>query len=120
MGAPNSDVFRAIADPTRREILRRLAAGSQTVGDICGQFCISQPSISAHLEVLREAGLVRVEPQGRFRRYALEPAPLAEVADWLGYFERFWTQSLKRLGAALDEEEPQEPAPIRRRRARRG
>jgi DNA-binding transcriptional ArsR family regulator len=119
MGAATSDVFRAIADPTRREILRRLTAGPQTVGDICGYFALSQPSISAHLEVLRDVGLVRVEPQGRFRHYVLEPAPLAAVADWLGYFEQLWSQSLKRLGEALDEE-PEKPAPVRRRRGRRG
>jgi DNA-binding transcriptional ArsR family regulator len=109
-------VFRAIADPTRREILRRLAAGPQTVGSICEHFRISQPSISAHLDVLREVGLVRVQPEGRYRRYALEPAPLAEVAEWLHYFERFWKQHLKRLGAALDEDSDE---PVRSPRSRR-
>ncbi len=116
MGAAASDVFRAIADPTRREILRRLADGAKTVGDICQHFEISQPSVSAHLEVLREVGLVRVEPEGRFRRYVLEPAPLAEVADWLGYFEHFWKQGLKRLGSVLDQDSPGAARPQRGKR----
>jgi|SRR5579883_448290 len=118
MGAPASDVFRAIADPTRREILRRLAERSQTVGEICNGFEISQPSISAHLEILREVGLVRVEPKGRFRSYALEPAPLGEVADWLNFFERFWTQKLERLGSVLDQDSVKPSPSGRKRRSR--
>jgi DNA-binding transcriptional ArsR family regulator len=115
VGAPADDVFRAIADPTRRYILTSLGAGPRTVNDICGDFRISQPSVSAHLEVLREVGLVSVQPQGRHRLYSLDAGPLAEVADWLSFFERFWKQKLKRLGEALDED----ARSGRRRRKRR-
>jgi DNA-binding transcriptional ArsR family regulator len=103
VGAPAKDVFRAIADPTRREILVRLGDGPRTVNDICGDFQISQPSVSAHLEVLREVGLVSVRSEGRHRLYSLDAAPLGEVMDWLSFFERFWKQRLRRLGKALDE-----------------
>ena len=103
MGAPAGDVFRAIADPTRRGILVSLGAGPRSVTDICADFAISQPSISAHLEVLREVGLVSVQPEGRRRLYSLNAAPLAEVADWLSYFEQFWKEKLLRLGEVLED-----------------
>jgi DNA-binding transcriptional ArsR family regulator len=104
MGAPANDVFRAIADATRRDILMSLGSGPRTVNDICGDFRISQPSVSAHLEILRNAGLVSVRPEGRFRRYELNAEPLAEVADWVRFFESFWQGKLKRLGQVLDED----------------
>jgi DNA-binding transcriptional ArsR family regulator len=104
MGAPANDVFRAIADPTRREILVSLGNGPRNVNEICSDFRISQPSISAHLEVLREVGLVNVRPDGRHRLYSLEAAPLGEVVDWLSFFEHFWKQKLNRLGKALDDD----------------
>jgi len=104
MGAATGDVFRAIADATRREILVALGQGPRSVTDICGDFRISQPSISAHLEVLRDVGLVRVRPEGRRRLYSLNPEPLREVADWIAFFEGFWKQRLKKLGQALDQQ----------------
>lgn len=115
MGAPANDVFRAIADATRREILVSLGNGPRTVNDICGDFRISQPSVSAHLEVLRDVGLVSVRPEGRHRLYFLDAAPLGEVANWLSFFEHFWRQKLKRLGEALNEDTAK-PAPRRSRR----
>ena len=104
MGAPANDVFRAIADATRREILVSLGKGPRTVNEICGDFGITQPSVSAHLEVLRDVGLVHVRPEGRYRLYSLDAAPLGQVADWLSFFERFWKQKLRRLGDVLDED----------------
>jgi len=111
MGAAAQDVFRAIADPTRRDILRSLGQGPRTAGEICGDFRISQPSVSAHLEVLRGVGLVKVRPVGRHRVYSLEAGPLGEVAEWVGYFERFWKRKLKRLGRALDQDARKRKAP---------
>jgi|SRR5579872_1376984 len=115
MGAAVNDVFRAIADPTRRQILLNLGQGPQSVGEICGQFPISQPTISAHLEVLREVGLVSARRQGQQRIYSIEAAPLAEVADWLKQLEDFWRGGLERLGRALDEDAGPRPS-VRRRR----
>ncbi|MEV6319446.1 metalloregulator ArsR/SmtB family transcription factor [Streptomyces sp. NPDC051776] len=78
------DVTDAIADPVRREILAMLRGTSLTVNEIARRFTISRPAISRHLRVLRESGLVRDEVRGRQRFYTLDPAPLAELADWIG------------------------------------
>src|SRR5689334_7484154 len=110
MGAPANDVFRAIADPTRRAILMGLTEGPRSVNQICGDFHISQPSVSAHLEILRDVGLVSVRPDGRHRLYSIQPAPLSEVADWLSFFERFCKHKLKSLGKALDEYAERQPS----------
>ncbi|GAA2227881.1 metalloregulator ArsR/SmtB family transcription factor [Promicromonospora sukumoe] len=78
------DVFGAIADPIRRELLLRLADGPARVVDLAAEHAVSRPAISKHLRVLSEAGLVRGTDEGRERRYALDPAPLAEVRELLG------------------------------------
>ncbi|MGW2091474.1 ArsR/SmtB family transcription factor [Promicromonospora sukumoe] len=78
------DVFGAIADPIRRELLLRLADGPARVVDLAAEHAVSRPAISKHLRVLSEAGLVRGTDWGRERRYALDPAPLAEVRELLG------------------------------------
>jgi DNA-binding transcriptional ArsR family regulator len=85
---PN-DVFRAIADPTRRAILDLLTHGERTVTDIVNPFSITQPSISEHLRVLREAGLVVARSVGRTRVYHLNAAPLADLANWFQMYRRF-------------------------------
>jgi DNA-binding transcriptional ArsR family regulator len=77
----------AIADPVRREILELLHAGAEPAGEIARRFTISRPAVSRHLRVLREAGLVRDELVGRQRLYSIDPAPLREIADWIGQFE---------------------------------
>jgi DNA-binding transcriptional ArsR family regulator len=77
----------AIADPVRREILERLRDRSASVGDIASWFPISRPAISRHLRVLRDSGLVHDTLVGRRRLYQLDPAPLAEIASWIGQFE---------------------------------
>jgi DNA-binding transcriptional ArsR family regulator len=76
------------------------------VTDICAGFDISQPSVSAHLQILRDAGLVQVEPKGNQRIYSLTPEPLQEIADWLAYFKVFWGQKLDLLGKALENKHP--------------
>jgi DNA-binding transcriptional ArsR family regulator len=74
------------------------------VSDLCAMFDVSQPAVSQHLEVLRESGLVEATKVGRQRRYALDPAPLREIVEWAGRYERFWTERFDRLGRVLDRE----------------
>src|SRR5712671_4953000 len=103
MGAMNEEaVFRAVSDPTRRAILSMLADGDRSAGDLQAPFAITQPAVSRHLRVLREAGLVSERAAGRRRIYALRPEPLRRVADWVGHYERFWVDRLERFGAALE------------------
>jgi DNA-binding transcriptional ArsR family regulator len=98
-------VFRAIADPTRREILRLLRARQYTVGEIAGNFSVSRPAISKHLRVLRSAGLVRSERRGAASRCTLNARPLRAVDDWLRDYETFWAQSLRDLKSYLENHE---------------
>ena len=99
------DVFRAIADPTRRGLLDLLRNGERSVGALAGEFSLSQPAISQHLRVLKDVGLVREERQGRHRVYQLRPRPLREVLDWVSCYERFWAHKLDALEAYLDRED---------------
>ena len=99
----HNDVFRVIADPTRRAILGMLADRPQTVTEISTQFEMRQPSISLHLQVLRDFNLVEVRRSGRHRVYSIVPEPLQEVATWLLQFERFWKARLDRLSGVLDK-----------------
>ena len=95
------DPFAAIADDVRRSILRELARGERSVGDLVEHFELPQPAVSKHLKVLRDAGLVRVRSDHRHRYYTLVAEPLAPVLDWVRYFERFWTGRLDALGDHL-------------------
>ena len=97
--------FAALADPTRARIVDALAVRERTVNEIVELFPISQPSISRHLRILREAGLVSVEPSGRLRRYRLDPRPLREIDAWLARYRALWTERLGALEAHMDEEE---------------
>ena len=94
-----------LGDPVRRRIVELLAAGEASAGDIGrvvqSEFGISQPAVSQHLRVLREAGFASVRPQGTRRLYALESDPLAEVDAWLAAFRRFWEPPLAALGTEL-------------------
>ncbi|MGW3962882.1 ArsR/SmtB family transcription factor [Amycolatopsis sp. NPDC005003] len=101
----NDDVFAALASPARREVLRLLLDGPMAAGSIAQRFEMARPSLSEHLRVLREAGLVTEQRQGRHRVYRLDPAPLEQVADWLTPYERFWRTKLANLRDLLDEEE---------------
>jgi DNA-binding transcriptional ArsR family regulator len=102
----HADVFQAVADPTRRALLDRLRDGSAPVAELAGGFRMSRPAVSKHLAVLRRAGLVREERDGRQRRYRLEPAPLAEVAAWADAYRTFWTANLASLKRHLERKEP--------------
>src|SRR4051794_14829828 len=96
-----NDVFRAIADPTRRELLDRLAEGEQSMMKLAESFEMSLPAVSQHLKVLREAGLVSERREGRMRIYTLAPTPLREIADWVSPYEQFWQTRLRKLGEHL-------------------
>src|SRR5688572_28676932 len=98
--APAQDldrVFAALADPTRRAILARLATGEATVNELVEPFGFSQPTISKHLKVLESAGLVSRGAAAQFRPVRLNAEPLQEAAGWLGDYERLWAESLDRL-----------------------
>jgi len=97
------DVFRAIADPTRRAILDRLRAGPAPVNALAADFRQSRPAISKHLRVLRQARLVVEERAGRERLYELQPRPLQQVAGWIEGYRPFWLTSLGNLKRHLEE-----------------
>jgi DNA-binding transcriptional ArsR family regulator len=100
--ASKTDVYLAIADPTRRALLLRLAReGERNVSDLLEPFSISQPAVSKHLRILREANLVRSRKEGRERLYAIEPRALRQVYDWVSHFEKYWDQKLDALGEYL-------------------
>jgi DNA-binding transcriptional ArsR family regulator len=103
-----ASVFRAIADPTRRAMLDRLMQGERPAGELAGPHEMTQPALSQHLRVLRQAGLVSCRRQGRQRLYRLRPEPLREIHDWLEHYRRFWDDKLEALGTYLDatEEDP--------------
>ena len=98
-------VFSALANPVRRRLLELLTEGPKTAGHLAGQFDLSRPAVSEHLQVLRRADLVREEPSGRERYYHLSAGPLAEVEAWLHPFERYWRDRLRSLSDTLDEED---------------
>jgi DNA-binding transcriptional ArsR family regulator len=95
--------YGALAEPHRRQILDLLRSGERSVGDLVGRLRLSQPGVSKHLGVLREAGLVRVRAQGRQRWYGLRPEPLAEVDRWLEPYRAYWTDRLDALERHLEE-----------------
>ncbi|HEX8364912.1 MAG TPA: metalloregulator ArsR/SmtB family transcription factor [Allosphingosinicella sp.] len=94
-------VFRALADPTRRALVGLLGRDEQSVSALTRRFRVSQPAISQHLKVLREAGLVHERREGRHRLYRLDPDPLLLAAGWLDEHTGFWTERLDDLGRHL-------------------
>lgn len=96
-------VFRAIADPTRREILGLLRGGRRTVGAIAGNFRVSRPAISRHLRLLRSADLVVTRKNGAARICELNAKPLRAVNDWLREYEAFWDENLRNLKRYVEE-----------------
>lgn len=98
-----SVTFAALADPTRRAILARLAQGEATVNELAEPFALSLPTISKHLKVLQHAGLVTQGRKAQWRPCQLEPAPLKEVAAWMQDYRHFWDESFSRLDDYLRE-----------------
>ena len=111
-------IFGALADPTRRAILARLAEGEATVNELVALSDLSQPTISNHLKVLERAGLVSRGRTAQFRPVRLNPAPLAGAAQWLGNYRGFWEASLDQLDAYVKEMQ-QEEGRLASRRPRR-
>lgn len=98
-----SDVFNAVADVHRRDILDALVAGEKPVGAIVTELSMSQPQVSKHLKVLSEVGLVRSRAEGRLRLYRLDPARLRPMHDWLARFEQMWNERLDRMDDYLTD-----------------
>ncbi len=98
-----SDVFNAIAEAHRRDVLDALATGEKAVGAIVDHLSMSQPQVSKHLRVLKEVGLVRCRAEGRRRLYCLEPARLRPLQEWLAKYERGWNDRLDRVDDYLME-----------------
>ena len=98
-----SDVFNAIAEAHRREILDSLIAGEKAVGAIVKDLSMSQPQVSKHLRVLSEVGLVRCRAEGRRRLYSLEPAQLEPFYDWLAKYEQAWNERMDRMDDYLKD-----------------
>src|SRR5215213_1180485 len=98
------NTFAALADPIRLDIVETLAVRSRSVNELVGMFDVSQPAISRHLKVLREAGLVSVTPSGQSRVYRLEPSPLREMHAWLERYRGFWSSRLDALEQHLERD----------------
>lgn len=111
--SPKHDVFQAIADPTRRSLLRLLDREEMPITAISGHYPISRTAVSKHLRILTDAGLLRERKVGRETRYRLDPEPLLELKRWLSYYERYWENKLSALrryvegdDAAADQDAP--------------
>jgi DNA-binding transcriptional ArsR family regulator len=100
--------FEVLAEPSRRRILDLLREEERSVGELVERMALSQPAVSKHLRVLREAGMVTVRVEAQRRRYRLRPEPLAEVDAWLAPYRRFWADRLHALERYLDESESEE------------
>lgn len=111
--------FAALADPTRRAILARLASGEATVNELAKPFAISLPAVSRHLKVLEHAGLISRGRDAQWRPARLEAAPLEQVSDWVEKYRRFWEQSFDRLDAYINELQRKETSHARNRKKRR-
>lgn len=113
------DVFQAIADPTRRRLLRLLVNEEMPVNEISEHFPMSRTAVSKHLHVLSDAGLVKERKVGRETRYSLQPEPLQEVQQWISYYERFWENKLSILKHYVETEDgdggdPASPTSVKR------
>jgi DNA-binding transcriptional ArsR family regulator len=97
------DIFKALADPTRGSIFKKLAAGSMNASALRKGMDISQPAMSQHLSVLRNAGLVREQRQGRFVHYEVDPEGLMRIAEWLGHYRRYWPERINDLRNLLKD-----------------
>lgn len=99
------DTFAAVADPTRRRIIELIGDGELDAGTISTQFSLSQPAISRHLRVLREAGILEAAKDGQRRVYRLRPGALSEVESWVDRYRKFWAGRLDDLARLAEEEE---------------
>jgi DNA-binding transcriptional ArsR family regulator len=114
-----SSTFSALADPTRRAILARLASGEASVTELAEPFAMTMPAITKHLKVLEKAGLIRRRREAQWRPCRLEPAPLKEVSDWVTRYRQMWEERLDRLDDFLREMQSKGQKAKRRRRVPR-
>lgn len=113
---PLNSIFHALGDATRRSMLRELARGERTVGQLAEPFAISLAAASKHIKALENAGLIRREVHGRTHLCRLDPGPLASAQQWLSFYERFWTDRLDVLEQILHEEDRRKlPKPKKRK-----
>jgi DNA-binding transcriptional ArsR family regulator len=103
--AEKHDVFKAIADPTRREVLRLLAESERPISEITSHFSMSRTAVTKHLNILTEAELISGRKEGREKIYQLHPEPLTEVRQWLSYYEKFWENKLSMLRHVVEDNE---------------
>jgi DNA-binding transcriptional ArsR family regulator len=101
----HTDVFQALADPTRRRIVEALLAGERAVNDIVDEVDIDQSGVSRHLGILSKAGFVQVRPQGQKRLYSLRPEPFRELETWITAYRRLWEGRLEKLAEALERKQ---------------
>jgi DNA-binding transcriptional ArsR family regulator len=101
--ATTTDVFNAVAEPRRRELLDQLASGERSVNELAERLGLTQPLVSKHLRVLREIGAVRVRDDGRRRMYSVDAAALKPLHDWVSHYERMWSERFDALDTVLDE-----------------
>src|SRR3712207_6487969 len=101
--ATTADAFNAVAEPRRRQILDLLAGGERPVNDLVRLLGLAQPQVSKHLRVLREVGAVNVRDEGRQRLYRLNGHALKPIHDWVGNYERFWSERFERLDDVLED-----------------
>ncbi len=111
-----SSTFAALADPTRRAILARLALGETSVAELAAPFSISPPAVTKHLKVLQRAGLITQGRQAQWRPCKLEAAPLQEAAGFIDQYRQFWEQSFDRLDSYLKELQAQEKKKVRKKK----
>lgn len=98
-------VFKALSDPTRRQIATMLAGEVLTLNTIVDQFEVSRPAIAKHIAIMEAAGLVEIHTRGREKHHTLHPAALAHAKDWLNYFDQFWDDRLAALKTAAESED---------------
>ena len=103
-----STTLAALADPTRRAILARLATGQATVTELAAPFAMSMPAVSRHLKVLERAGLISRGREAQWRPCRIKAGPLKDVADWVAHYQRFWTESFNRLDDYLRDVQKKE------------
>ncbi|QMV18460.1 metalloregulator ArsR/SmtB family transcription factor [Granulicella sp. 5B5] len=114
MTDPISTTFAALADPTRRAILARLALGETSVTELAEPFEMSLPAVSKHLRVLEHAGLISRGREAQWRPCKLEAEPLRQASDWLEFYRRFWEQSFDRLEEYLQRVQAEQPSKTRK------
>jgi DNA-binding transcriptional ArsR family regulator len=119
MTDPISTTFAALADPTRRAILARLALGETSVTELAEPFEMSLPAVSKHLRVLENAGLISRGREAQWRPCKLEAAPMRQAADWLDFYRRFWEESFDRLEEYLQRVQSQQQSGTRKNGTRK-